>query len=109
MVLDAGIEEDLRTRHLQVVDAARASLGLSFVEYTVTDLPLMVRILSGNRVGVSVSSRILFIHYLGEELDMNDYRNHVFCNGLGTSNAVGKKFNRAKYMRISISLNCTVV
>nr|GMD27676.1 DUF3326 domain-containing protein [Ipomoea batatas] len=42
LVLDAGIEEDLRTRHLQVVDAARASLGLSFVEYTVTDLPLMV-------------------------------------------------------------------
>lgn len=42
LVLDAGIEEDLRTRHLQVVDAARASLGLPVVEYTVTDAALQV-------------------------------------------------------------------
>lgn len=42
LVLDAGIEDDLRLRHLQVVDAARASLGLSIVDYTVTDTPLKV-------------------------------------------------------------------
>ncbi|KAI7738881.1 hypothetical protein M8C21_002044, partial [Ambrosia artemisiifolia] len=42
LVLDAGIEEELRVRHLQVVDAARASLGLPIVEYIVTDTPLEV-------------------------------------------------------------------
>ncbi|GKU90195.1 hypothetical protein SLEP1_g4223 [Rubroshorea leprosula] len=42
LVLDAGIEEDLRIRHLQVADATRASLGLPVVEYTVTDTPLEV-------------------------------------------------------------------
>ncbi|XP_058091556.1 uncharacterized protein LOC131237674 isoform X1 [Magnolia sinica] len=42
LVLDAGIEEELRTRHLQVADATRASLGLPVVEYIVTDTPLEV-------------------------------------------------------------------
>ncbi|KAL5553388.1 hypothetical protein UlMin_040789 [Ulmus minor] len=42
LVLDAGIEEDLRLRHLQVADAARASLGLPIVECVVTDTPLEV-------------------------------------------------------------------
>ncbi|BAT99038.1 hypothetical protein LR48_Vigan06g125500 [Vigna angularis] len=42
LVLDAGIEEELRVRQLQVADAARASLGLPVVEYTVTDTPLKV-------------------------------------------------------------------
>ncbi|KAI3731580.1 hypothetical protein L1987_62769 [Smallanthus sonchifolius] len=42
LVLDAGIEEDLRIRQLQVVDATRASLGLPILEYTVTDTPLEV-------------------------------------------------------------------
>ncbi|KAL3835318.1 hypothetical protein ACJIZ3_010054 [Penstemon smallii] len=42
LVLDAGIEEELRIRHLQVVDATRASLGLPVVEYTVTDAALQV-------------------------------------------------------------------
>ncbi|KAE8661505.1 heavy metal-associated isoprenylated plant protein 26-like [Hibiscus syriacus] len=42
LVLDAGIEEHLRIRHLQVADATRASLGLSVVEYVVTDTPLEV-------------------------------------------------------------------
>ncbi|KAL1568364.1 hypothetical protein AAHA92_03737 [Salvia divinorum] len=42
LVLDYGIEEDLRLRHLQVVDATRASLGLPVVEYTVTDAALQV-------------------------------------------------------------------
>lgn len=42
MVLDAGMEEELRIRHLQVADATRASLGLPIVEYVVTDAPLKV-------------------------------------------------------------------
>ncbi|KAH9307101.1 hypothetical protein KI387_011505, partial [Taxus chinensis] len=42
LILDAGIEEDLRVRHLQVADAARASLGLPVVEYVTTDVPLQV-------------------------------------------------------------------
>ncbi|CAN6549569.1 unnamed protein product [Malus baccata var. baccata] len=42
LVLDCGIEEELRVRHLQVADAARASLGLPVVEYVVTDTPLQV-------------------------------------------------------------------
>lgn len=44
LVLDCGIEEELRVRHLQVADAARASLGLPLVEYVVTDTPLQVSI-----------------------------------------------------------------
>lgn len=42
LVLDAGIEKELLLRHLQVVDASRASLGLPVVEYVVTDTPLQV-------------------------------------------------------------------
>ncbi|CAL1409073.1 unnamed protein product [Linum trigynum] len=42
LVLDCGIEEELRIRHLQVADAARASLGLPVVEYIVTDTALEV-------------------------------------------------------------------
>lgn len=42
LVLDAGIEKELLLRHLQVVDATRASLGLPVVEYVVTDTPLQV-------------------------------------------------------------------
>ncbi|GLJ09428.1 hypothetical protein SUGI_0109630 [Cryptomeria japonica] len=42
LVLDAGIEDDLRVRHLQVADAARASLGLPVMEYVTTDVPLQV-------------------------------------------------------------------
>ncbi|MBA0621010.1 hypothetical protein Godav_006667 [Gossypium davidsonii] len=42
LVLDAGIEEHLRVRHLQVADATRASLGLPVVEYAVTDTRLEV-------------------------------------------------------------------
>jgi len=43
LVLDARIEEELRIRHLQVVDATRASLGLPVIDYIVTDTPLEVR------------------------------------------------------------------
>lgn len=46
LVFDAGIEEELLMRHLQVVDATRASLGLPIVGYTVTDTPLLVCFLS---------------------------------------------------------------
>lgn len=42
LVFDAGIEEELLMRHLQVVDATRASLGLPIAGYTVTDTPLLV-------------------------------------------------------------------
>lgn len=51
LVLDAGIEEELRVRQLQVADAARASLGLPVVEYTVTDTPLKVII---NHVALTI-------------------------------------------------------
>lgn len=42
LILDAGIEEELRVRHLQVADATRASLGLPVFEYIITDKPLEV-------------------------------------------------------------------
>jgi hypothetical protein len=44
LVLDAGIESDLRTRHLQAAAATRATLGLSLTDYVVTDRPLDVRL-----------------------------------------------------------------
>lgn len=42
LLLDAGMEPDLRWRHLQAADAARATLGLSLTDYVVTDAPLGV-------------------------------------------------------------------
>ncbi|CAI7751862.1 unnamed protein product [Closterium sp. NIES-53] len=42
LVFDRAIEEDLLQRHLQVADAARATLGIDIVGYTVTDRPLKV-------------------------------------------------------------------
>ncbi|CAM6100883.1 unnamed protein product [Calypogeia fissa] len=42
LVLDAGMEEEMRARHLQVADAACATLGLPLLEYTITDMPLQV-------------------------------------------------------------------
>lgn len=53
LVLDAGIEEDPRIRHLQVADAARASLGLPVIEYTVTDTPLEVEKWIDHKTGQS--------------------------------------------------------
>jgi hypothetical protein len=44
LVLDQGIEPELRLRHLQVADAARATLGLSLTDYAVTDAPLGVEL-----------------------------------------------------------------
>ena len=42
LVLDAAIESDLRVRHLQAADAARATLGLDLTPYVITDQPLGV-------------------------------------------------------------------
>lgn len=42
LVLDQGIEPELRSRHLQAADAARATLGLTLTDYVVTDRPLDV-------------------------------------------------------------------
>ncbi|KAL6010910.1 hypothetical protein ACLOJK_001353 [Asimina triloba] len=42
LVLDAGIEEEFRMRHLQAADATRASLGLPVLESIITDTPLEV-------------------------------------------------------------------
>lgn len=42
LLLDAGIEPELRWRHLQAADAARATLGLRLTDYVVTDEPLGV-------------------------------------------------------------------
>ena len=44
LVLDAAIEDDLRWRHLQAADAARATLGLDLTDYIVTDAPLGVEL-----------------------------------------------------------------
>ncbi|MBD2327522.1 DUF3326 domain-containing protein [Alkalinema sp. FACHB-956] len=44
LLLDAAIEPELRWRHLQVADAARATLGLDLTDYVVTDQPLGVEL-----------------------------------------------------------------
>jgi Protein of unknown function (DUF3326) len=44
LILDAAIEPDLRLRHLQVADAARATLGLNLTDYIITDAPLEVEL-----------------------------------------------------------------
>ncbi len=44
LLLDQGIEPDLRLRHLQAADAARATLGLDLTDYVVTDAPLGVEL-----------------------------------------------------------------
>ncbi|VAH56170.1 unnamed protein product [Triticum turgidum subsp. durum] len=56
LVLDSGIEEELQLRHLQVADAARASLGLPVVEYTVTDAPLEIKTWFDPKCGKSTGS-----------------------------------------------------
>jgi len=42
LVLDQGIETELRWRHLQAAEATRATLGLNLTDYVVTDAPLGV-------------------------------------------------------------------
>ena len=44
LLLDLGIEEDLRTRHLQVADAFRATLGIDVSQCVVTSEQLGVRV-----------------------------------------------------------------
>lgn len=44
LLLDQAIEPELRLRHLQVADAARATLGLTLTDYVVTDAPLDVEL-----------------------------------------------------------------
>ncbi|MGB7443070.1 MAG: DUF3326 domain-containing protein [Coleofasciculaceae cyanobacterium] len=44
LILDQGIEPDLRLRHLQAADATRATLGLDLTDYVVTDAPLQVEL-----------------------------------------------------------------
>jgi hypothetical protein len=61
LVLDAGMEEELQIRHLQVADAVRASLGLPMVEYIVTDTPLEVPIF----ILAEIWSRMRWIHSVG--------------------------------------------
>lgn len=44
LILDKAIEPDLRLRHLQAADAARATLGLDLTDYVLTDAPLQVKL-----------------------------------------------------------------
>ena len=44
LILDQGIEPDLRLRQLQAADAARATLGLNLTDYVVTDTELSVEL-----------------------------------------------------------------
>jgi Protein of unknown function (DUF3326) len=44
LILDAGIEPELRLRHLQAAEATRATLGLQLTDYVVTDAPLEVAV-----------------------------------------------------------------
>lgn len=44
LVLDQAIEDDLRWRHLQAAEAARATLGLDIRSYVITDTPLGVQL-----------------------------------------------------------------
>ncbi len=42
LILDQGIEPDLRLRQLQAADATRATLGLNLTDYVITDAPIGV-------------------------------------------------------------------
>ena len=44
LLLDKGIEPELRLRHLQAADATRATLGLKLTDYIITDAPLEVEL-----------------------------------------------------------------
>ncbi|YAI81220.1 MAG: DUF3326 domain-containing protein [cyanobacterium endosymbiont of Rhopalodia sterrenbergii] len=44
LILDQGIEPELKIRHLQVVDATRATLGLDITDYILTDTPLNIEL-----------------------------------------------------------------
>ena len=44
LLLDRLIEPELRLRHIQAADAARATLGLELTDYVITDAPLEVEL-----------------------------------------------------------------
>ncbi|MDY6783735.1 MAG: DUF3326 domain-containing protein [Cyanobacteriota bacterium] len=44
LILDRAIEPDLRLRHLQAADAARATLGIELTDFVLTDAPLGVEV-----------------------------------------------------------------
>ncbi len=44
LILDKGIEDELRYRHLQATDAVRATLGINVHDYIITDEPLNVEL-----------------------------------------------------------------
>jgi hypothetical protein len=44
LILDRGIEPELRLRHLQAAEATRATLGLALTDYAITDAPLQVEL-----------------------------------------------------------------
>jgi len=44
LILDLGIEPELRLRHLQAADATRATLGVNLTDYIITDAPLKVEL-----------------------------------------------------------------
>ncbi|MEH2323934.1 MAG: DUF3326 domain-containing protein [Nostoc sp.] len=44
LLLDQGIEPELRLRHIQAADAVRATLGLTITDYVITDAPLNVEL-----------------------------------------------------------------
>ena len=44
LILDQGIESELRYRHLQATDAVRATLGINVSDYITTDQPLNVEL-----------------------------------------------------------------
>lgn len=44
LILDQAIETELRYRHLQAVDAVRATLGINIKDYIITDQPLQVEL-----------------------------------------------------------------
>ncbi|MBC6418229.1 MAG: DUF3326 domain-containing protein [Prochloron sp. SP5CPC1] len=48
LILDRGIEEDLRLRHLQAADAVRATLGIYLTDYIITDADLGVQLCDGH-------------------------------------------------------------
>lgn len=111
LVLDAAIEPELRSRHLQVADAVRASLGLPVVEYTVTDKHLEVEKWIDPRTGQSTGrikhpdsllravqnlvdhSQVNAVAVVGrfpddDEDDMNDYRQGIGVDTLAGLEAI---------------------
>lgn len=44
LILDQGIETELRYRHIQTCDAVRATLGINVSDYIITDQPLNVEL-----------------------------------------------------------------